>query len=234
MISTFIFFIIGGKFIFNKDILQLSIYTSLSSLLWALGLKYVTPGESAVLSYTMPLFSIPISILILSEKPSKLELLGLIIGFSGVVLYGLPLSYGFTLFGAIVTVVNAIFWALFSVFYRKLRNYDAISINFSQFLIGSIIFSSLLPLDYDINFNPEFFEGIAYISTLGGAISFFLWNLMVKIEKVTKVTVLAFSVPILTTIEDIFLGVIPYKIQVIGISLMFLGILISRARKIEK
>ncbi|QGA55438.1 EamA family transporter [Sulfolobus sp. E5-1-F] len=232
VISSIIFLSISrGKIIFNRDVIQLAVFTTVSSLLWAYGLIYVSPAESAVLSYTMPLFSIPISLFILLERPTLLEIVGVIIGFSGVILYGLPLVHGLTLFGSILTIINALFWGLFTVYYRKLREYDSITVNVSQFTIGSIILALLLPIDYNIDTNQEFYVGIAYTSTLGGAISFFLWNMMVKVEKIPKVTVLSFSVPILTTlVEYLLFHVIPFPIQLFGIFLMFLGILISRSR----
>ncbi|BFI74483.1 DMT family transporter [Sulfurisphaera ohwakuensis] len=233
LISTAIFVSLTKKVIFSKDIIQLAIYTTASSLLWAYGLLYVTPAESAVLSYTMPLFSIPIALLVLSENPTLIEIIGVIIGFSGVILYGLPLIHGFTLLGSIVTVINAIFWASFSVYYRKLREYNPLVVNSSQFAIGSIILTLLLPIDYKVNLNEQFVYGIAYTSIPGGALSFFLWNMMVKIEKISRVTVLSFLVPIITTlVEYILYGTLPLFIQIIGIILMFVGILVSRIRKI--
>ena len=75
--------------------------------LWATGLQYVSPGDSAVLSYTMPLFSIPIAYFSIKERVSVRESLGAIVGFSGVVLYSLTLNHGSLLIGAILTVVNA-------------------------------------------------------------------------------------------------------------------------------
>lgn len=229
LVSTLIFLFLGGKLLITKDVSILALSTSLSSLLWAYGLLYVSPAESAVLSYTMPLFSIPISYLVLSDKPTRLEVLGTVIGFIGVILYGLPLSTSFTLLGAIVTIINAIFWATFSVYYRKLRNQDPVNVNFSQFLLGSVFFSLLIPIDPKIEFNREFIYGIAYTSTLGGALSFFLWNLMIKIEKVARVTVFSFLVPIVTTIEGVILfNQYPLPIQIAGILLMFTGIIISR------
>ncbi|TRM74905.1 EamA/RhaT family transporter [Sulfolobus sp. B1] len=235
LISSVIFVSLSkGKIILNKDVVQLSIYTTFSSLLWALGLKYVTPAESAVLSYSMPLFALPIAFYIISESPTLIEIVGLVVGFSGVILYGLPLVRGFTLIGAILTLVNAVFWALFTVFYRKLRNYDPIRVNASQFSIGSLILALILPLNPQIDPSTDFIEGIVYTSTLGGALSFFLWNMMVKVEKIPKVTVLSFSVPILTTfLEFVIYRVSPYPIQLVGITFMFLGILISRARSIK-
>ncbi|MEM0188955.1 MAG: DMT family transporter [Saccharolobus sp.] len=235
LISSAIFLSLTRKIIFNRDVFQLAIYTTSSSILWAFGLEYVTPSESAVLSYTMPLFSIPIALIVLSEIPTKMEIIGLIIGFTGVILYGLPLVHGFTLFGAIITIINAIFWAAFTVFYRKLRNYNPLVVNASQFTIGSGILLALLPLSYEVNFNTQFVYGITYTSLAGGALAFFLWNMMIKVEKIPKVVVLSFSVPITTTvIEYILYHNSPFPIQLFGISLMFLGILISRVKSISK
>ena len=235
LISSAIFLSLTRKIIFNRDVLQLAIYTTSSSILWAFGLEYVTPSESAVLSYTMPLFSIPIALIVLSEIPTKMEIIGLIIGFTGVILYGLPLVHGFTLFGAIITIINAIFWAAYTVFYRKLRNYDPLVVNASQFTIGSGILLALLPLSYEVNFNTQFAYGITYTSLAGGALAFFLWNMMIKVEKIPKVVVLSFSVPITTTvIEYILYHNSPFPIQLFGISLMFLGILISRVKSLSK
>jgi len=233
LISSAIFLSLARKIVLNRDVIQLSIYTVTSSVLWAYGLIYVSPAESAVLSYTMPLFSIPIAFLVLSERVTSIEILGVIVGFSGVMLYGLPLVHGFTLLGAVLTIANAVFWALFTVFYRKLKDYDPLTVNANQFLLGSVFLTLLLPLDYKIKFDTPFFYGILYTSTLGGAIGFFLWNLMLKVEKVSKVTVLSFSVPILTTVIESVLGNPPYPIQIAGIFLMFLGILISRLKAIK-
>ena len=230
LISSAIFLPLARRIIFNRDVIQLSIYTVSSSVLWAYGLIYVNPAESAVLSYTMPLFSILIASLVLSERVTSIEILGVIVGFSGVVLYGLPLIHGFTLLGAVLTIVNAVFWALFTTFYRKLKDYDPLTVNASQFLLGSAFLTLLLPLDYRIKFDTQFLYGILYTSTLGGAIAFFLWNLMLKVEKVSKVTVLSFSVPILATLIESALGNPPLPIQIAGISLMFLGILFSRLK----
>jgi len=62
LISSAIFLSLTRKIIFNKDVLQLSIYTVTSSVLWAYGLVYVSPAESAVLSYTMPFETVNILI----------------------------------------------------------------------------------------------------------------------------------------------------------------------------
>ncbi|WP_243680444.1 EamA family transporter [Vulcanisaeta souniana] len=62
---------INGKYylILNRDLALLSLFSSLSSAL-AYGLLYIDPGSSAIFGYTMPpLFAIPLSILLIREKP---------------------------------------------------------------------------------------------------------------------------------------------------------------------
>ena len=77
---------ISRRIILTKSLLFLSVVTVTSTVFWAYGLLYVSPSESAVLSYSMPLFSLPIAFLMVSEKPSRMEILGIIIGFAGVLM----------------------------------------------------------------------------------------------------------------------------------------------------
>ncbi|EZQ01780.1 hypothetical protein CM19_11935 [Candidatus Acidianus copahuensis] len=230
--SAIIFLVLGGKLILSKDILFLSAMTTTSSVLWAYGLLYVSPAESAVLSYSMPLFAIPIALLIVKENPSPYELLGLGIGFSGILIYSIPLMKGSIGLGALITVVNAIFWAGFTVYYRKLKDKDPYDINASQFILGSLLLLPFAPIGFGIKLNTFFIDGIAYTSIIGGALSFFLWNMLAKLERVAKLTVMTFSVPIFSTIiQSIETYDLPQLSQVLGISVMFTGILISRLGK---
>lgn len=229
-------FLIGGvillpfakKLIINKDILLLAIFTTLSTSFWAYGLLYVEPSESAVLSYTMPLLAIPLSSLILKEKTTWVEALGIFIGFLGVIIYSLNLGLYFSLLGISLTLINAVFWALFTVYFRKLKGFDATSVNTVQLLIGSLIFFALSPIQFHFRFSLNFLFDLFYVSVLGGGISFYLWNSMLKTERVSKVTVLSFSIPALSTAVDEIRGVDITPGMMEGIGVMFLGILISR------
>ncbi|CAC12137.1 conserved hypothetical membrane protein [Thermoplasma acidophilum] len=216
---------------FSWSILILSIMTSTSTALWAYGLIYVSPAESAILSYSMPVFSLPIAFLMVKEKPSAIEIAGISIGFAGVILYGMPLMHGFTLFGAILTIANAVFWALFTVYYRKLKEEDPVSINTMQFFIGGAILLAYIP--FDTRFDPglSFVADVLWMALLGGSVQFILWNVMIKMSSVNKITVLAFSVPIFTMILSIFIDhEIPNIMEIAGVIVMFTGIFLSRLK----
>ncbi len=219
------------KLIFSRNLLYLSLMTVTSTMFWSYGLLYVSPAESAVLSYSMPLFSLPIAFFMVSEKPSRTELIGIFVGFTGIMVYGLPLLQGFTEIGMILTVINAFFWGMFTVFYRKLKDQDPVSINASQMLIGGLIMMALSPLDFSLRINYEFLIDLLWMGTMGGALQFLLWNYMIRISKVNRITVLAFSVPIFTMVlgaimSDAFPGILTTA----GVSIMFFGILISRLK----
>lgn len=231
LVAAGILLTISKKLIFSRNLLYLSIMTATSTMFWSYGLLYVSPAESAVLSYSMPLFSLPIAFFMVREKPSRTELLGIFVGFTGIIVYGLPLLQGFTEIGVVLTVINAFFWGMFTVFYRKLRDQDPISINASQLLIGGLIMMALSPLDFSLKISYDFLIDLAWMAILGGALQFLLWNFMIRISKVSRITVLAFSVPIFTMIlSSIMSDALPGFLTTTGVTIMFFGILISRLK----
>ncbi|OWP56025.1 MAG: EamA family transporter [Thermoplasmatales archaeon B_DKE] len=231
LIAGLILLAISRKLILTRTLVYLSIMTATSTMFWAFGLMYVSPAESAVLSYSMPLFSLPIAFFMVREEPSHMEIVGITIGFAGIIVYGLPLIHGFTAMGVILTVVNAFFWAMFTVFYRKLSTKDPMSVNASQFLIGAAIMLALSPFYLRADITASFAVDLIWMATLGGAAQFLIWNFMLRESRVNKITVLAFSVPIFTMILGAFMAMaVPDVFSISGVALMFTGIILSRVR----
>ncbi len=231
LIAGLLLLAFSRRLILTKSLLVLTLLTTTSTAFWGYGLLYVSPSESAVLSYSMPLFSLPIAFLLVSEKPSKMEIAGIIVGFAGVVLYGIPLLSGFTFVGMVLTLINAVFWASFTVFFRKIRDQDPVAVNATQFILGSVVLFALSPLAFRLHFTTTFLIDLLWMATLGGALQFFLWNSMIRISRVNRITVLAFSVPIFTIVLDVFMtGILPTVYSVVGVAVMFAGIALSRLK----
>jgi len=224
-----IFYFLGGRKIpLDRDALLVACFSSASTLPWAVGLSYVSAGDSAILSYTMPLFSIPIAFIVIREKVLLRELLGALVGFSGVIVYSLTLSHGSQPMGAMFTLVGAVFWGAYSVYYRKLRNRDPVPILATQFLVGSI------PGAVGSLFYPQISPGInllidvVYIVLFSGVAMFVLWNGLLRRGRVGRITTLAFAVPAMTILVDSFrtLGP-PSSLAILGGVVMFIGIFIA-------
>ena len=221
--------------IVNRDTVLLSIFTWASAGLWTLGLEYVSTSESAVLSYTMPLISIPISSLVLSEKASRKEWTGAAVGFIGVLVYSFVVFENRTLsaLGATLTLLNAFFWAMYTIYYRKLKNQEPTRTVATQLLFAATLFFLITPLDYKLEATPSFWFDLAYLSVLSAAVSFLLWNALARLEKVGKTSTLIYSTPItVTVVQYIETSFLPPPVSMIGICLMIFGIYISRFKGI--
>ena len=234
LIASTICFAIAKNFrpILNRDTLLLGGVAFLSSAFWALGLQYDSAGQSAVLSYTMPLFAIPLAVLLLREGTSRFGAFGALIGFAGVATYGLALSdVGGSTTGIVFSVINAFFWGLYTVYYRKLRNQDPVRPVATQFFIGGLLFLPFFPFVFYLNPTPGFFIDLGYVSVIGGAITLLLWNAMARMESIGSVTTLAFAVPATSVvIQAIVTGELPTPVEILGGAIMFAGIYISRLR----
>jgi drug/metabolite transporter (DMT)-like permease len=222
-------------FIINKDLLLLSLFSSLSTALWAYGLVFVDPGTSAVFGYTMPLFAIPLSILLIHERPRLLNVVGVLIGFVGVIIYGASsIMRGTSLIGAVLTVINAVFWALYSIYFRKLGNYNGLIVVSNMFLLGSVL---LLIMDLVINgpagvlntvWTLGFIENLLGTSIIGGAVLFLVWYLMINTVGVSSSIPYIFAVPALTlALNYLILGIKPTLPELMGSAIMFLGIYLA-------
>jgi drug/metabolite transporter (DMT)-like permease len=233
LIASLILFGVVRSFrpIVNKDTVLLSILTFASSGFWILGLEYVSTSESAVLSYTMPLISIPMSYLILSEKASYREWLGAAVGFVGVLVYSFALYENQTLspLGAALTLLNAFFWAMYTIYYRKLRNQEPTTTVATQLLFGALLFLVITPLGFRVDMTLAFWFDVAYLSVLAAAASFLLWNAMARLQRVGRTSTLIYSTPITVTVVGYLeTSLLPPPVSWIGICLMIIGICISR------
>ncbi len=220
--------------IVNKDTVLLSIFTWASAGFWILGLEYVSPSESAVLSYTMPLISIPISSMILSEKASHKELAGASVGFMGVLVYSYAIFENQTLsvIGAALTLMSAFFWGLFTIYHRKLKNQEPTTTVASQLLFVGILFFLITPLGYTVKLTPVFWFDLAYLSIFSAAVSFFLWNAMARRQRVGKTSTLIYSTPVtVSVVQYIETSIVPPPVSLIGIGLMIFCIYVSRFKR---
>jgi drug/metabolite transporter (DMT)-like permease len=124
-----------------------------------------------------------------------------------------------------------VFWALFSIYFRKLGNEDPVNVTAQVFIMGTLV---LLPASlasgelFNISLSGEFLTYLLASSLVGGALLFLLWNLIVNAHGVSRAVSYIFSIPALTLILDyLILGRVPTPLELVGASTMFLGIYLS-------
>jgi len=234
VIAGSILVIAARKILLNKSTLLIAIFTTTSTIAWIGGLEYVSAGDSAILNSTLPLFAIPIAILVLKEKPSTWEIVGLAIGFAGVSIYSISLSHGSSLIGAVATLIAAATSASFSVLFRRSRNQNPAAVVGSQYLIGSIFLFSGAIFYPEIHLTSGFFIDLLYLAIPAGALQLYMWNRMLQTENVAKMTTMIFAVPVMAVaIQSVETLAIPSVLALFGAFVMFIGIYVSTRSRLK-
>ena len=227
---------ISRKVTFDRDSIKISLFFSASTIFWILGLADVSPGDSAVLTYSMPLFAIPLAILVARDKVTHLEVIGAVVGFIGVITYSITLTHGSSLAGASLTLIGAAFMATYSTYCRKLRDRQVLPLLTTQFLIGSIpMILGALVFPMTTNLTGQFLLDLVYLVVFGGMIQMALWQGMLRTQSVARVTTTTFAIPAATMLwQSLEFHEIPGVIPIVGASIMFLGILVSQVDRLVK
>lgn len=232
--AALILLVLFRKLVISRDSIIAAALVSASTLCWIIGLQYVSIGDSAVLSYTAPLFSVVLAFVFIKERPKARGIVGSVVGFIGVVVYSTTLYSGFHLIGAILTALNALFWAGFTIYLRRMRDLDPAGVVSSQFLFASVPFVVGSMFYPSVHFTPEYVFDVAYTGVLGGAVAWSLWNAMLSVEKVGKVTTMAYGIPATTiALQSVITLRLPLPISILGAVIMFIGIYISYGEKEE-
>tara|TARA_S200000501_G_scaffold373865_1_gene422037 strand:- start:4330 stop:5241 length:912 start_codon:yes stop_codon:yes gene_type:complete len=95
--------------------------TTVSSGFLVLGISRLSPGLSAMLSATMPLFTALIAVAVIAEFPGRRGYFGLLIGLFGAVFLAVPaFGSGNTTLGIIFLLISSVSWAAGAVLNKRL------------------------------------------------------------------------------------------------------------------
>jgi drug/metabolite transporter (DMT)-like permease len=148
-----------------------------------LGLAILPAGRAIVLAYTMPLWAIPIGIVIWPERHSGAQLVGAAIGFTGLVLFMNPVLVDWgdprILLGNALLILAAILWALGSCFYRRhayrsgfwVQTFWQLAVSVPPVLVVLAV-SATGPLRW----SPAIVAIVAYNCVVTTALGYFLWG----------------------------------------------------------
>jgi len=87
------------------------------------GLVRESSGIGAVITYTQPLLVLCLASLFLNEKITGNKILGVAVGFTGVVILFLNTAGSFTLGSGLIMFFAAFLWTVSVIYYKKLLNH---------------------------------------------------------------------------------------------------------------
>lgn len=121
------------------------------------GISNTTASESGVILACIPVSSLLASTVILNEKPSKRQIVGIFITLIGVLVtvFSLETTSSLNVLGYVFLVASVVSYALYSVFVEKASDYTGLEITYIMLLLGAVIFIALAIMEALINGNAK-------------------------------------------------------------------------------
>jgi drug/metabolite transporter (DMT)-like permease len=201
------------------------------------GLKHTSPSISAVVIATIPLFTPVAAYLIVRERISWLNIAGIILSFTGILIMLIsrdmtfaasPAGVGFLFFAVISAVI-------YSSFLKKLTaRYGPFSIIAWQNLIGAIYFLPLfliLDLKEFLTIRPDWkaVTALFQLAVFASTLAYVLFTIGVKKIGVSRTNVFTNLIPIFTATFSYFILAENFNIQKIsGILVVISGVALTQ------
>ena len=195
------------------------------------GLKFTSPTVSAVIIATIPVFSPLIGFLLFREKLTRLNIAGVAVSFSGVILMLITRHMSLAADPkGIMFLFGAVFAALFySASLRKLTmKYSSLVIVATQNLIGIFFFLPFF-LIYEVKqavavpINAEIISSILLLSVLASSVAFVFFAQSIKVLGISKANIFSNLIPVFTATFSFILLSESFSLQKIGGIILVIG-----------
>ncbi len=203
-------------------------------------LKFTTVTNTALITATIPLFTLLTAAIFYNKKILWQNLIGLPLGLAGTVLLFVEdlQQSEINLKGDLLVLGSVVMWILYSFSYRKVMDrYSPVTVVFHTFLYGCCFAAPLLLLDIGsfsgIRFNSSVLSAILFLAVLCSFLGYYLWTLALKNIGVKATSNFILLMPVVSVgVSIVFLSE-PFtlKIFVAGCSIIASSWLTSISRK---
>lgn len=197
-------------------------------------------GTAAVLEYLQPVLVGVLAWLVLGESLSAAKIVGITLGFSGIIAVSTGSLFGtISLVGVVFGAASAFSWALGTVFFKRyearISTMWAVAI---PFVIGGVmltLFGSATESWSEISLTGTLFASLAYVSLVEIALAWLIWFALIRVGEASRVAVYVFFVPLVSiVIGAVFLDERLTLSLLIGTVLIVVGIYLANRAPIEE
>jgi len=187
-----------------------------------------------------PLFVLVLSALFLKEHPSSVQLGGIVLTLCGVLVFFYDALAGLEkVTGVLVTLVSGVGWALYMIisrYYLSKNDESVVTLTTCSMLSGA--FMLLLATTLTGNIVTVSFNGwiiILWLSVVNTAVAFTLWNHALKTLQAIEQSILQNTMLIqIALLAFVFLQEPIHLQEILGMTMVFIGVLIVQLRPIVK
>lgn len=174
------------------------------------GMQFVSAGKTAVLLYTMPIWTSLLVHFYLKEKLIRSQWIGVAIGSMGILcILGwdtlVNQSMG-VLLGEFLIIIGAISWAIANIWVKKrMVNEDSYMVNGLQMLIGTAgLFLISAPTGglFDVKWTSVSIGIVVFTGVVASAINFTIWFYLIKKVDINTATFSSMLVPVFGLLFD--------------------------------
>lgn len=206
-----------------------------------LGINLTTASESGAFLASIPVMALIAATLILKEKPSKHQIVGIAITVSGVLLsvMAVGMSASFSVLGYAMLFLAVLSYALYCVYVDKASHFTGVELTVVMILLGFLVFASLaigeaivhqnlsqliiLPFE-----NKTFALAILYQGIGCSVLAFFLSNVAIaKIGVNRTASFIGVSTAVAIVFGVLILGESFTGLQIFGVLAIMIGVYTS-------
>ncbi len=209
------------------------------------GLRYAGSTDAAILAAMAPVFLALLAWLLLKERISRLQTLGIAIALAGSVLVATNGTLaGFALnplrlYGDFLILLTGLAWAIYSTLVKTLlERYPATTVLAYTTFAGTLFLLPLSLVELPINFAAVTLSGwlsILYLGLFASALAYLIWN--IALSRVPAVTAAAYIylIPVLTAImAAVYYRQLPSLYIVAGGLIVLLGTYLASRSEVGK
>jgi drug/metabolite transporter (DMT)-like permease len=203
------------------------------------GVSRAGPGPAIVMSSTSPLWVAVFSRLLYGEQIPLRRVVGLVLGFAGVLLVfssqlGSSSGTANTVIGLCFALSAAVGWAVGTLLVKELLtrrpDTDLLGVVAGQYLFGGAV---LLVVSFTVEGTggahwsaTNLWLSIAYIAIVASAIATVLYFAALRVISATRVTAWSFLTPVVAILIGIGLGTVPKPMVFVGMAVTVAGVFV--------
>lgn len=216
--------------------------TGLQYMFFYVGVANTTGVKGSIMNATTTFFSVVLAHFIYkNDKLSRNKIVGCLLGFVGVIIVNLHtdlLTFSFSFTGEGFIIIAALVFSVTALYAKRLTaTIDVLIITGVSLFVGGLVLTLLgLLLGGRVNhFTLESTSNLIYLALLS-SVAFCLWNMLLKYNKVGKVSVYNFLIPVFgALLSALFLGETILELKNLA-ALLFVSVgiyLVNRVRSVQ-
>jgi len=190
------------------------------------------PGKTAVLIFTMPIWTLLIAGPILGERIKGKQWLAAASTFTGLVLIIEPWSMHSSLFSKFLGIMAAMCWALGTVLVKRLRSrqqVDLLSLTTWQMMIGAVplVLLAVVVPEHSTDWTAAYIGILAFMSVISTAFCWWLWITLLDRVPAWEASLSVLGTPVVAIVSSRLMMGEEFKLsEMMGILLIGTGLAI--------